>query len=250
MSADGDVVITRDGLLWMGGDSWLDMPEVCSPFVLPTAMTPVAHFALGRCGFAGEGVLRWDSSLVQAEVLAPGDPGGISYDGQTVALSTGSQFDDPNARPQLWREGEDLWGLDLLPGRQGGNAFALSGSGEIVGGTCWTSGGENTATLWIQGVPHDVNELVDLPGGAVARQVVAMSEDGLRLFLAETSSPGTFPTWYVDLFPLDTGDDDQDGLLNGWETSGIPFFGSDGSVRAFTLEGADPQRRTSTSSWT
>ena len=39
------------------------------------------------------------------------------------------------------------------------------------------------------------------------------------------------------------GDDDGDGLLNSWETNGIPYTGADGQQHFYTLPQANPNHK-------
>ena len=133
--------------------------------------------------------------------------------------------------------GGELRGIDIRFGCAGRLVDIAPASAEVVS-AIWS-----TSSVYLSLARHpETGELFGAKGnssGILSSIDPDTGEDEFVLFLDEYDAPQGL----AFLPPPPADDTDNDGLLDEWETEGIPFEGAGGEERRYELPGADPLRK-------
>lgn len=191
---------------------------------------------------AAGSAFRWTSAtgMVSLGVL-PGDiianAFGVSPDGSVVV---GQSSKLPGSQRAFRWTADDLM-IDL--GTLGGafsTALGVDGAGRRIVGSSQPAANQNRAFLWSPELGMvDLNTYLAALGtdltGWVLERAVATSDDG-TVIVGDGKLNGFTRSWIVNL----ERDTDADGLLDSWETDGVPYKDSLGAVQRLVLPNADP----------
>jgi len=98
---------------------------------------------------------------------------GINQSGQVV----GESSDGSVTRAVRW-DGTTIVALGELPGQVSSSARNINSAGQIVGSSWATDRSVSRATLWQDGVAHDLNDLVGAGGGWLLLDARAINDSG------------------------------------------------------------------------
>jgi len=191
-----------------------------------------------------------DGSQVRGYFKAPGGaitqlPGlggnwamayGLNDEGTIVGFASRPGDDDWVA--VRWTQEGGSWSIqDLTPNLISSVAWDVNNSGQAVGNRWDGVSSMSDACIWVGSQVWNLNELVDNPSGHLT-EAKAISETGWIVgFMRINNESRQFI-----LKPVDQ-DSDGDGLLDSWETIGIPYEDSNGVTKFFTLPDADPMHK-------
>jgi hypothetical protein len=169
----------------------------------------------------------------------------VSYDGSViVGRSTAS-----DALPHACRwTSSGIQAITEMPGAVHSQATATSWDGSVIVGEVTTMPGFVIGGfLWdaANGMRLIKQVLVDAGinmTGWTLSKVTDVSADGLTIVGWGTNPQGQTEGWIATL-PATTFDTDGDGLLDDWETNGIPYTDVNGTVQHYTLPGADKNHK-------
>ncbi|MFM9994259.1 MAG: hypothetical protein ACKVU4_00500 [Phycisphaerales bacterium] len=165
---------------------------------------------------------------------------GVSSDGLAV-VGLSSPAPSTN-RAFLWTQDSGMRNLGALGG-SGAVAYGVDALARRVVGATGTPSATSHAFLWTPELGMvDLNTYLPALGtdltGWVLQRANAISDDGTTI-VGDGSFNGFGRGWIVKL-DLDT---DGDGLLDNWETDGVPYLDSASVLRRFPLPGADPMEK-------
>lgn len=137
-----------------------------------------------------------------------------------------------------WEQVAGVWTIeDMTPNSISSIAWDVNNSGQIVGQLWDPVLSQNNAVIWVGNQVWNLNELVDNPRGRL-KEAKAISETG---WIVGNMEEGGQTKRFI-LKPIDQ-DSDGDGLLDSWETFGIPWEDSNGLTQYFVLPDADPMHK-------
>jgi probable HAF family extracellular repeat protein len=190
----------------------------------------------------GGSAFRWTSAggMVSLGVL-PGDitsnAVAVSPDGTTVVgMSTAPSVQQ---RAFRWTQDELMTNLGTLGGPHS-YATGVDGAGRRIVGSSHTAANQNHAFLWTPELGMvDLNTYLptlgmDLTGWQLTGPC-AISDDG-TVIVGDGQLNFFNRGWIVNL----ERDTDADGLMDSWETEGVPYKDSLGAVKRLVLPNADP----------
>ncbi|MCH8804857.1 MAG: hypothetical protein IH986_02060 [Planctomycetes bacterium] len=257
LSADGFVVV-GEGHTALGNEAfrWTPTGQMTGLGHLPgggansqaRAVTPDGLLVVGSSdsGSGDNEAFRW---IAGTGMRGLGDlPGGVFRSFALAVSSDGSivvgQGHNAASRREAfrWSAGGGMVGLGDFPGGSfDSTAYGVTGDGSVVVGSGNSASGFE-AFIW-----DDENGLRSLRDVLVSEYELDLT--GWELWVATgTSSHGCAIVGYgrnpagvlegwIARIPVDT---DGDGLLDCWETDGIPYIDEGGAEQRFMLPGADP----------
>lgn len=137
-----------------------------------------------------------------------------------------------------WERVAGVWAIeDMTPNSISSIAWDVNNSGQIVGQLWDAVLSQSNAVIWVGNQVWNLNELVENPRGRLT-EAKAISETG---WIVGNMVEGGETKRFI-LKPIDQ-DTDGDGLLDSWETVGIPYEDTSGVTKFFTLPDADPMHK-------
>ncbi len=188
---------------------------------------------------------RWTSAggMVPLGVL-PGDNSSVAYavspDG---AIVVGLSSNLPTQqRAFRWTQDDLMSDLGTLGGAFS-VAWGVDGAGRRIVGSSQPVANQNRAFLWSPELGMvDLNTYLPALGtdltGWVLSSASAISDDG-TVIVGNGTHNGAPTAWIVNL----ERDSDADGLMDSWETEGVPYKDSLGAIKRLVLPNADPMEK-------
>lgn len=167
---DGQLIDISGGL----GD-----PSSSRAFAINDAGQVVGLVVANHCSFPTPPAraFLWQNGARQDLGVLPGHTTsaafGINQSGQVV----GESSDGSVTRAVRW-DGTTIVALGELPGQVSSSALNINSAGQIVGSSWATDRSVSRATLWQDGVAHDLNDLVGAGGGWLLLDARAINDSG------------------------------------------------------------------------
>jgi uncharacterized membrane protein len=170
IGSPGDPVNPQTAFVWSATDGYSDLGTINGQTTMGHDMNEHG-FVTGQVGLWPDAQpFIWHGAMFkQLGSLAGMETVGLAIqnDNWVVGRSRGGGSDGVTlVQPFLWK-GTTLGALMLLSGYEWAWAFDISDTGIIVGSVNTVNSTDPRACVWLDGVPHDLNELTDLPGGAI-----------------------------------------------------------------------------------
>ena len=229
ISFDGDTIVAQFGSWQRSTGVWTALPSDCELNPRGEDLSPDGRFAVGFCEGDPPQILRWEGLDSLPLTVGDGIARAMSDDGSVIhGFTTIDEFN----QPFRWREDDGFEILQPLPGFDG--AIIMTGdAGGVVAGGFSSAVGAVEATLWFDGVPVALQDIV--PGDFDFITVKSVSADGMQILSDD---------YFINLDPSSDADADGDGLRDYWETTGIPYLSITGGLEHYVLENADPLHKT------
>src|SRR5262249_18509216 len=112
-----------------------------------TFPTPPAH------------AFRWDDGVREDLGVLPGHVSSAAFGINEAGQVVGESSDGSVTRAVRW-DGPAMVDLGVLPGQASSSAGDINNAGQVVGSSWETDRAVSRATVWQDGVPHDLNDLV------------------------------------------------------------------------------------------
>lgn len=209
-----------------------------------SVMSGLSMDFVGEPYFVRHRPVVWRNGAIQNLGLPRGDDWGaatgVSSDGSTViGYSTNGAFTGPEGHAFRWTVEEGMQTLPLFGNQQYVVAHGVSGDGKKIVGWANERNRDGVAILWSEATGTvDLKEYLQhaasrpvLDAHAVLYEAMDISADGTTVV-----GYGDRGLGYEPFVAYISPDRDGDGILDEWETDGVPYVDSQGVLRRYLLD--------------